>query len=653
MGPAGVRVGAGRWQTPAHGFRALPPPVLLLRECARRLSLAFLLVLVFACVDPAGALASVGGMPFAGAPGRDDVGSESQELVLATWNPQKLRELAEVTRILHVKTMSAGQLGLEHPSTPSAPSTMEEDAENKAQAVARAARRAALADCSVLCVAALDNAPGLDADQLVQEGGGWEGAMDVLHERIMSVPVALGKTVDMRATYHCTMTLALPDGQKVTVSDTLNGKLVWPPRGDVTHGSGFYSMFVAEGEAQTLQEMNIGAFEAMANSNHRFGAFEETVKSMFRAGMAGARIGYNPFKAFREKQKAAGSPEALTPLQDIFEYVRPPGVDIVNNEYIKPYMSHDSRHILYPQLPPEDDLEWQLDNDPDVVIEDCQRMMGTSAELHAQAERAAAAGRDSVALEAQAMDMANNAVYLAGRVQVDPLEATALVNLATLLGASTKALQVLDKAMAVAERHEDMVLVCVVLGKRAAVLLTLGDVDAALGCLEQARKIAVAQDLVEVLALVYASYSSMLMLHGEDDKAMTYGHETMRLAKDIGDLELVIKASSLLHELYAKRGQEIEAHEARGVGLEAAAEVAARTSDVDAMLAADKALDQWRQQSSIRVPVSLTPPADRDMLDSPLRSPTRLRASAGAESRRHATSSGQMQARGNPDEGAR
>jgi hypothetical protein len=62
------------------------------------------------------------------------------------------------------------------------------------------------------------------------------------------------------------------------VSDTLNGKLVWPPRGDVTEGSGFYSMFVAEGEAQTLQQLNLAAFESMANSNHRFFAFEETVK---------------------------------------------------------------------------------------------------------------------------------------------------------------------------------------------------------------------------------------------------------------------------------------------------------------------------------------------------------------------------------------
>ena len=37
------------------------------------------------------------------------------------------------------------------------------------------------------------------------------------------------------------------------MSDTLSGKLVWPPRGEFTEGSGFYAMFVAEGESKTLQ----------------------------------------------------------------------------------------------------------------------------------------------------------------------------------------------------------------------------------------------------------------------------------------------------------------------------------------------------------------------------------------------------------------
>ena len=189
--------------------------------------------------------------------------------------------------------------------------------------------------------------------RMVQESGSWEAAMERLHEQVMAHPVAAGSVgADMRATYHCTMTLAYPTGKKVTVTDTLSGKLVWPPRGDVTEGSGFYSMFVAEGESQTLQEMNLAAFDAMANSNHRFGAFEETVKAMFREDMVTSKILHNPFTAYKNKHKNSQEPESLTPLQDIFEYVRPPGTEIVNNEYIKPYINSNSQHLMFPQVCP-------------------------------------------------------------------------------------------------------------------------------------------------------------------------------------------------------------------------------------------------------------------------------------------------------------
>jgi len=122
-----------------------------------------------------GATASVREAIFSRARGSQsghDAGVTSQELVLATWNPQKLRELAELTRILHVKTFPAEQLGLKPPAA--MPATAAEDSEAKASAIARAANRAALADCAVLLVPALNNAPGLHAANIVQEAGGWE-----------------------------------------------------------------------------------------------------------------------------------------------------------------------------------------------------------------------------------------------------------------------------------------------------------------------------------------------------------------------------------------------------------------------------------------------------------------------------------------------
>ena len=69
--------------------------------------------------------------------------------------------LSQLTRLLHVKTFAPEQLGLKAPV--SSHSSLEEDAEAKALGVARVSQRAALADCAVLCVPAIGNAPGLDA----------------------------------------------------------------------------------------------------------------------------------------------------------------------------------------------------------------------------------------------------------------------------------------------------------------------------------------------------------------------------------------------------------------------------------------------------------------------------------------------------------
>ena len=81
------------------------------------------------------------------------------------------------------------------------------------------ANRVALADCSVLCVPSLLNAPGMGAERLVRESGGWEGAMEALHEQLlaqqMGPPGSATAAPDMRAAYHCTMTLAFPNGKKV------------------------------------------------------------------------------------------------------------------------------------------------------------------------------------------------------------------------------------------------------------------------------------------------------------------------------------------------------------------------------------------------------------------------------------------------------
>ena len=82
-----------------------------------------------------------------------------ERLVIATHNPGKLREIAELVAPFGVTALSAGTLGLAEPEETG--STFEANAALKAHAAAEAAGLPALADDSGLVVPALGGDPGI------------------------------------------------------------------------------------------------------------------------------------------------------------------------------------------------------------------------------------------------------------------------------------------------------------------------------------------------------------------------------------------------------------------------------------------------------------------------------------------------------------
>ena len=79
------------------------------------------------------------------------------KLVLATHNPGKVVEIADLLKPFGIEVVSAGELGLPEPEETEM--TFEGNARLKAHAAAKAADLPALADDSGLAVAALDGAP--------------------------------------------------------------------------------------------------------------------------------------------------------------------------------------------------------------------------------------------------------------------------------------------------------------------------------------------------------------------------------------------------------------------------------------------------------------------------------------------------------------
>jgi len=190
-----------------------------------------------------------------------------QQLVIATHNPGKLREIAALLAPHGVRAVSAGDLGLPEP---------EEDAPDffgnariKALAAATASGLPALADDSGFCVAALDGAPGVFSARWAGPGKDFGPAMERVNREI-------GANPDRRAWFIAALCLAWPDGHTETFLGRIDGAVVWPPRGG--RGFGYDPVFVPAGGAETFGEMDPDAKHALS---HRARAFAQLLASCF------------------------------------------------------------------------------------------------------------------------------------------------------------------------------------------------------------------------------------------------------------------------------------------------------------------------------------------------------------------------------------
>jgi XTP/dITP diphosphohydrolase len=181
-------------------------------------------------------------------------------LVVATHNPGKARELAEILENRFI-LVTAGELGLAEPDETE--TTFEGNALLKARAAANASGLVALADDSGLSVRALDGAPGIYSARWAGPGRDFTVAMGKIEERLEETG-----SRDFAAWFTCALAVAWPDGPAVLVEGRVDGSLSFPPRGG--RGFGYDPIFVPEGLDQTFGEMEPAAKDAMS---HRARAF--------------------------------------------------------------------------------------------------------------------------------------------------------------------------------------------------------------------------------------------------------------------------------------------------------------------------------------------------------------------------------------------
>lgn len=181
-------------------------------------------------------------------------------LLVATHNAGKLEEIAALLAPLGIDCTSNADHGLPEPDETE--QTFLGNARIKARAAMEATGLTTLADDSGIEIDGLDGQPGVHTADWAETGSGRDfvRAMTRAHDALQDK----GVPQPWRARFRATMVLLTPEGAESVYEGAVEGRLVWPIRGQVGHG--YDPMFQPDGHDRTFGEMT---FEEKNAISHR------------------------------------------------------------------------------------------------------------------------------------------------------------------------------------------------------------------------------------------------------------------------------------------------------------------------------------------------------------------------------------------------
>ena len=192
------------------------------------------------------------------------------DLLFATRNPGKLRELHRLLTGLPIRVVSPADLQGELPEVEEDGSTFEANARKKATVLARASGLHALADDSGICIDALWGKPGIrSARWSEEEAPGLSGLERDQANNQKLLFVMRGVLPEHRgAEYRAVVALAAPDGEILaTAEGSCRGTLGTEPRGE--GGFGYDPLFLPEAcPGRTMAELSVGEKDAISHRGH-------------------------------------------------------------------------------------------------------------------------------------------------------------------------------------------------------------------------------------------------------------------------------------------------------------------------------------------------------------------------------------------------
>lgn len=184
-----------------------------------------------------------------------------KQLVVASNNPGKLRELSALLAPLGIAAVPQSRFGVGEAEEPHG--TFVENALAKARHASAATGLPALSDDSGLCVAALGGEPGVHSAYFAGRSGSREERDARNNAKLVA---ALRPVADRSAFYYCVLVLARSkeDPTPVIAEGAWHGTVVLDPRG--SGGFGYDPYFMPRGADRTAAELSA---EEKNRSSHR------------------------------------------------------------------------------------------------------------------------------------------------------------------------------------------------------------------------------------------------------------------------------------------------------------------------------------------------------------------------------------------------
>ena len=178
------------------------------------------------------------------------------KFVLATHNPNKIREMGAILGQFGVEVVSPKELGITV-DVEETGSTFAENAMLKAKAICELAKLPAIADDSGLCVDALNGGPGVYSARYGGEGLDDKGRYTLLLEMLR------GQT-DRAAHFHTSIVCAFPNGDELVCEGECPGTIAFAPMGE--GGFGYDPIFFVPELRKTFGQLTA---EEKASVSHR------------------------------------------------------------------------------------------------------------------------------------------------------------------------------------------------------------------------------------------------------------------------------------------------------------------------------------------------------------------------------------------------